>query len=301
MDHLFIINPVAGHGKPLKLIPEIKKIFSFRNDNYKIEITERPGHATEIAKDYTSKKKYRVYSIGGDGTLNEVLNGVVNSGSSLAVIPAGNGNDFSRNFNLDLNVTSKRYGYEILNRTVNGKEEPVDIVKINNRYFINISSVGLDAEVANTTNKLKKTGLLRGSFAYLVGIFATLLKFNSHILKVTIDGQTFEKESLLLAVANGKYYGGGIQPAPDACINDGFLDICFVKKMSVLKIIRLLPLYIKGQHGGLEEVTFYKGKKIEVQNAREMALNIDGEIIMTKEAVYEIIPKGINFVIPCSS
>ncbi|HHW32112.1 MAG TPA: diacylglycerol kinase family lipid kinase [Clostridiaceae bacterium] len=299
MNHLFIINPVAGQGKPLKLIPEIKKIFSSRNDTFKIEITERPGHATDIAKEYTSQKKYRVYSIGGDGTLNEVLNGMVNSGSSLAVIPAGSGNDFSRNLNL--NIASKRYSYDILNRTINGKEEPVDIVKINNRYFINISSVGLDAEVANTTNKLKRTGLLRGSFAYLVGIFATLLKYNSHILRVTIDGQTFEKESLLLAIANGKFYGGGVQPAPDASINDGLLDVCFVKKMSVFKIVRLLPLYYKGKHGGLEEVTFFKGKKIEVCNNHEMALNIDGEITMVKNAVYEIIPKGINLVIPSQS
>lgn len=298
MDHLFIINPVAGQGKPLKLIPEIKKIFSSRDDAFNIEITERPGHATDIVKRYTSKKKHRVYSIGGDGTLNEVLNGMVNSGSSLAVIPAGSGNDFSRNLNIT--ITSNRYGYDILNRTVNGKEEPVDIVKINNRYFINISSVGLDAEVANTTNKLKSTGLFRGSFAYLAGIFATLLKYNSHILRVTIDGQTFEKESLLLAVANGKYYGGGIQPAPDASINDGLLDVCFVKKMNVFRIIKLLPLYIKGKHGGLEEVSFYKGKKIEVSNNHEMALNIDGEISMVKQAVYEIIPKGINIIIPCS-
>jgi len=79
---------------------------------------------------------------------------------------------------------------------------------------------------------------------------------------VTIDGQTFEKESLLMAVANGKFYGGGIQPTPDASINDGLLDVCFVRKMSVFRIIRLLPLYMKGQHGGLDEVSFFKGKRI---------------------------------------
>jgi YegS/Rv2252/BmrU family lipid kinase len=292
MKHLFIINPVAGQGKPLKIIPEIKNIFSSRNDSFIIEVTQKPGHATDIARCYANKDNYRVYAVGGDGTLNEVLNGLVNTGSSLAVIPAGTGNDFSKNIYSTSNVQ------DILVQTINGKECPVDIAKINNRYFINISSVGLDAEVANTTNRLKNTGMFRGSFAYLAGLFTTLLKYNSHILKVTIDGKTFEKDSLLLAIANGKYYGGGIQPAPEANISDGLLDICFVTKMNIFRIIKLLPLYIKGKHGGLKYVSFYRGKKIEVVNSHEMALNIDGEITIVKKAICEIIPKAISLVIP---
>jgi YegS/Rv2252/BmrU family lipid kinase len=292
MKHLFIINPVAGQGKPLKLIPEIQKIFSSRSDQFIIEVTQKPGHATDIAKSYANKDNYRVYAIGGDGTLNEVLNGLINTGSSLAVIPAGTGNDFSRT----LFTTSNTQ--DILIQTIDGKERLIDIAKINNRYFINISSVGLDAEVANTTNRLKNTGMFRGGFAYLAGLFATLLKYNSHVLKVTIDGQTFEKESLLLAIANGKFYGGGIQPTPEANISDGLLDICFVTKMNIFKILKLLPLYIKGKHSGLKYVSFYRGKKIEVSNSREMALNIDGEITIVKQAVCEIIPKAISMVIP---
>jgi YegS/Rv2252/BmrU family lipid kinase len=209
-----------------------------------------------------------------------------------AVIPAGTGNDFSRT------LFSTSNTQDILIQTIDGKEHLIDIAKINNRYFINISSVGLDAEVANTTNRLKNTGMFRGSFAYLAGLFATLLKYNSHVLKVTIDGQTFEKESLLLAIANGKFYGGGIQPTPEANISDGLLDICFVTKMSIFKILKLLPLYIKGKHSGLKYVSFYRGKKIEVSNSREMALNIDGEITIVKQAVCEIIPKAISMVIP---
>lgn len=297
MNHLFIINPVAGSGKTLKLVPEIKKAFSCRtgmlSDTLSIEISERPGHATDIARKYTSKNRCRVYAVGGDGTLNEVLNGMVNSGSSLAVIPAGSGNDFSRTIGLTSNSS------DLLLRTINGQEKSVDIAKINNRYFINISSIGLDAEVTSTANNLKNTSLFRGSFAYFAAIFATLLKYNSHVLKVTIDGHTFEKESLLMAIANGRFYGGGIQPAPEASINDGFLDICFVNKISILRILKLLPLFMKGKHTRLEEVKFFKGRKIEVSNTREMALNIDGEITIVKQAIYEVIPNGVNLVIPC--
>lgn len=149
MKHLFIINPEAGKGKAIAYVESIKNIFQGMEDEYHIEVTGYPGHATQIVKEYTSKEDYRVYAIGGDGTLNEVLNGIIGSTSSLAVIPAGSGNDFIKN------IVSEEDEY-ILLKTINGKEKYMDLGKVNDRYFINISSVGFDSEVVYNAKSIKK-------------------------------------------------------------------------------------------------------------------------------------------------
>ena len=197
MKHLFIINPVAGKGKALEYIPEIKKIFSKRkNEVYFIETTERPGHATELVKSYVGKDTYRVYSIGGDGTLNEVLNGMAGSDSSLAVVPAGSGNDFIKNLEnySDLDTTK----LAILESLIDGTEKPIDIGKVNNKYFINISSIGFDAEAAYHAAKFKKIPFFSGMMAYIFGALVSLIRFSRNILNITIDGKSIKDKILIL-------------------------------------------------------------------------------------------------------
>ncbi|HHW48289.1 MAG TPA: diacylglycerol kinase family lipid kinase [Clostridiaceae bacterium] len=294
MEHLFIINPVAGKGKALKFIKEIKNLFVNSGKKYLIKITEKPGHATEIAREYTRKGCLRVYSVGGDGTLNEVVNGMVGSNSSLAIIPAGSGNDFIKSI-----VNSNMEPKDILVRAINGsKVRLADLAKVNERYFINISSIGFDAEVVYNTNKIKKLPCIPGKLAYILGVLITLFKYNNYYLKVTIDGQYIETKSLLTAVANGRYYGGGMLPTPNAEIDDGQFDICLISEVNRFKIFRFLPRFIKGLHGNLKEVSFYRGKKITIECDKDLAINIDGEVNKVRKASFEIIPKAISIVVP---
>jgi len=293
MEHLFIINPVAGKGKALTFINEIKNLFVNSEKKYTIKITEKPGHATEIVKEYTKKGSLRVYSVGGDGTLNEVVNGMVGSNSSLAIIPAGSGNDFIKSI-VGNNFDPK----DILIRTVNGKVRLADLAKVNEKYFINISSVGFDAEVVYNTNKIKKLPGISGKLAYILGVIITLFKYNNNYLKVDIDGHCIETKSLLTAVANGRYYGGGMLPTPNAVIDDGQFDICLISEVNRFRIFRFFPRFIKGLHGNLKEVSFYKGKKVTIECDRDLPINIDGEINKVKKASFEIIPKGISIVVP---
>lgn len=300
MKHLFIINPVAGKGRALQYIPEIKKIFSKKTDDiYFIETTEGPGHATELVRRYVEKDTYRVYSVGGDGTLNEVLNGIAGSESSLAGVPAGSGNDFVRSLEeYDLNAT-KLY---LLESLINGKEKIIDIGKINDRYFINISSVGFDAEVVYHANKLKKIPFINGLLAYTLGVFLTLINYGNNIVNITIDGNSIETDILLVAVANGKYYGGGMQPVPTANIQDGLFDICLIRSVRRLKIVRFLSKFIKGQHATVEEVSFHTGKEVKLVPHHEIALNIDGEIsLIDHEVVFKIVPNAVKIVVPATS
>lgn len=292
MKHLFIINPVAGKGKALLLLPEIERIFFTLKEEYIIEISKYQGHATEIVKRYVEKGVYRVYSVGGDGTLNEILNGMINSNSSLAVIPGGSGNDFFRSINKGNGIK------DIFFRTIIGSEKVIDIAKVNERYFLNISSVGFDAETAFNARLIKRIPFISGSFAYILGILITVIKNKKYNVNITHDNKNYNGKILLAAIANGRYYGGGILPAPEAILDDGKLDICIVKAIGRFKILILLHKYMKGKHTGMKEVNLYKAGKIEIDCEESLPLNIDGEVYKVNKVTFEIIPKGIKIVIP---
>ncbi|WP_055665571.1 diacylglycerol/lipid kinase family protein [Desnuesiella massiliensis] len=292
MKHLFIINPVAGKGKAMDYLEKIHKIFEERQDEYIIELTKNQGHATEIVKKYTEADDYRVYSIGGDGTLNEVLNGMAFTNSSLAVIPAGTGNDFIKN------IYDEESYENILEDTINGNEEFFDLAKLNNRFYINISSAGLDAEVVYNAIKLKKLKFIKSSMAYLLSIFITVFRFKSIDMVIEVDGNILNRKILLIAVANGKYYGGGMLVAPEAIINDGIFDICLVNHLNIFRILTLFPKLIKGTHKDIKEVEFIKGKNIIINSKDLFSVNIDGEIMRSNKVHFEIVPKGIKVVKP---
>lgn len=292
MKHLFIINPKAGKGKALKIIPEIEEEFKNTNEEFLIEITEKVGHATEIVRKYVSKENYRVYAVGGDGTLNEVLNGMINSESCLGFIPNGSGNDFIRS------LYKGKLPRNIIKDTINGKIKPIDLAKVDDRYFINISSIGIDAEVANNARNIKKCPFISGKIAYILSAIITILMYKHKEIQLTIDSKEIKIKNTLLALANGRYYGGGMKVAPDADLQDGLLDICAIDKLSRAKMFILFPKLIKGKHHQIKEVTFYKGKKVTVNSEEEVTLNIDGEIVKRKNITFEIVPGGVKFIIP---
>lgn len=295
MKHLFIINPAAGKGKTLKLIPLIHKILKDKGEEYIIEITKGEGHATQIAREYCLKEDYIIYSVGGDGTLNEVLNGMIDSGSSLAVVPAGSGNDFIKSI---YNYKKGESTENILINTLKGEEKFIDLCRFNDRYFINIASVGFDADVAYNAIKFKKLPFIGGTAAYILSILITVFKNKSYRLEIMIDDKKISEDTLFTAVANGRYYGGGVNITPKAEIDDGLFTICLVKKVAKLKILRLFPRVIKGTHADIEEVSFYEGKKVKIKSGVGLHFNIDGEISEGKYAEFEIIRKGIKVIIP---
>lgn len=292
MKHLFIVNPVAGKGNAIRRIPEIKKYFEGNEQEYEIRITEYPGHATEIAREYSSSQNLRIYSVGGDGTLNETLNGMAGSGSSLGTIPSGSGNDFIRS------IAGEKIPEDIIKHTVEGTEKLVDYGSINDKYFINIASVGFDAEVAYQTNHFKKLPLVSGSMAYILGILTTIAKCKNHHMELRTDTGALSGKTLLAAVGIGKYYGGGMLALPGAEVDDGLFDICYVEAKPRLDILRLFPKYMKGLHPKIDGVHLMRSKKVEITPDEPVPLNRDGEIIMADKAVFEIFPKSLPFIVP---
>lgn len=294
MKHLFIINPIAGKGNAKSYIPAIHNYFKGKTDEYHIEITQNPGHAMDLAKWYSEKDDYRIYSIGGDGTLNEVLNGMAGSNSCLGVLPAGSGNDFLKT------VYSSKDHSEILEKTIKGVAIPIDCGLINDRYFINIMSVGLDAEVAYYSSKINKKLHLAGKLSYLLGIVAALIKGKIRFpLEITFDdSEPIEIEIALTACTNGIYYGGGFMPVPYTKFNDGVLDVCYVEKKSLLAILWLIPKYMKGTHTKIKGVNFKAIEKMKIVSKEELKINVEGELLSAREINIEIRKSFINFIIP---
>ena len=290
MKLFFILNPVAGKGKSIELIPLIKRICEKENVEYMIKLTPRVGGAEDTARWGIEKGYERIIAVGGDGTVHEVVNGIVGSKAVLGVIPAGSGNDFVRSIN-----DSKEAEQYILD-TIYGKVKTIDLGICNDRYFINMASIGLDTQVAIGTQKTKK--YFSGSLAYLVSALLTIFSYKGWDLSIQIDGESFHTKTLLTAIANGKFYGGGVLPTPDAQLDDGYFDICHVDHMSKGKMFRILPKYIKGKHKDIKEVRLVRGKKIIISSNNPFPLNLDGEVSITNKAHFKLMENSIDIIVP---
>ena len=292
MKALFIINPVAGKGKSEQIIRIFEPMIEGKMP-YIIETTKAKGEAAEIVKRYTSQEDYLVFAVGGDGTVNEVVNGMAGTSSSLAILPTGSGNDFVRS------LYGKYTIEELLSDLLEGKDEAIDLVKIGKKYFLNISSVGLDAEVVYNANQYKKIRFIKKDMAYVISLFKTVFGPKGTRARVVMDGKEIcDEPILLLAVANGAFYGGGIPMVPTAKINDELLEVCLVRETRLRKIIKVLPKVFKAEHINAPEVEIYKAKEIEVEAIDGCKLNIDGEIVKTHKVKMNIVPKGIKMRIP---
>lgn len=292
MRVLFIVNPVAGKGRALKIVPIIESTMKTADGiEYKIEYSKGPGDAVKIARDYAATGIDMVFAVGGDGTVNEVANGLAKTNTAMAVIPGGSGNDFIRS----LGITGKPD--DIITRTLKGIRKKIDIGLINDRYFVNISSAGFDAEVVIATQKAKKF-FLSGSAAYVAGLISVIFTGRPSSIKMKTDDVEISDSVLLVAVANGKYYGGGMKAAPDAIIDDGLFDICLISRMPKIKMLFLFPQFMKGKHKKFREVKFYRSRRVTIEAEKPIYINIDGEVVRDIRVTFELIKGGLAIAMP---
>lgn len=287
---LFIVNPVAGGGKAKKLIPLIEKTMKECNKKYKIIITTEPEEATEIAK-RESKNHEVIVAVGGDGTVNEVATGLIrNNGGVLGVIPGGTGNDMARSLDIPMDPA------EALETLCKAYKKNMDIGMVNGSYFLNIASIGFDAEVVMNNMKIKKK--IKNEFSYVISVIYSLISFKKKKVEIEIDGKIIKDQVYLLAVGNGKYYGGGMKIIPMAKIDDGYLDICTISNISKFKILFLFPTIFKGTHvEHTKHVKIYKGKRIKFKSEEGLLLNVDGEITPNvKEVEFALKDRNIKVI-----
>lgn len=295
MHHVFIVNPAAGKGHALQMVGSIKSRFKDFSQSFEILMTEAPGHASEISRNIASiGEAARIYSVGGDGTLNEIINGITGfTNVELGIIPCGSGNDVARY------LYPVHDPLKLIRVLPVSTSKTIDLGKLNDKYFINIASVGFDAEVALNSCYFKKSPLVSGSMSYILAVFVTLIKCKKYKLKITLDNNTpIEKEFLLSIFANGTYYGGGILAAPRAKMDDGILDFYLVDSLPRRKILKFFPLFKRGEHENMKEVHLSKGTKAIVESENPFPVNIDGEISLETRISIELLPEHIKVLIP---
>lgn len=308
MKTIFIINPCAGQGENInQFISSVKDVAKNTKFDIDFYITKSVGDATDFVKYFCEKHgPARFIACGGDGTLNEILNGAISfENAEIGAMPQGTGNDFCRNFSTD-------YDFSNVLKQVAGKTVKCDAIKystlnkgrLKEGYCVNMFNIGFDCNVADLTADIKKKPFISGSFAYLISILLTMIKKKCINLHIELDGKTVHDGKLLLtSIANGCYCGGGIKSNPLASVKDGFININIIKNVTRLKFISILPYYMKGTFLDIAGINKYISslkcrELIITPNDGEIRLCVDGEIINAGKTTFEIKHHAFNFVVP---
>ncbi|MCQ2462940.1 MAG: diacylglycerol kinase family lipid kinase [Clostridia bacterium] len=300
MKCIFIVNPLAGEGKTQKVIKEKIEAIPHR-DECEIYLTKAPNDATEFVRTYCTAHKdeqVRFIACGGDGTINEVFNGAAGfENASVSCYPCGSGNDFVKAFGGAETFTD-------IDKLVTAEAKKLDLLKIGDRYSVNVTNFGFDTTVAITVNDDRAKNGHGSKSSYTKGVVKALLNAMKTTCTVIADGEVMNPDGnmLLCTVANGQYVGGSFKCAPRAVTDDGLMEVCLVKPISRLRFVKLLTPYTNGEHldrADMKDIVVYKrAKKVEVIATKGFAYSLDGEIIYGPHFTIEIAEGALNFAVP---
>ncbi len=302
MKHIFVYNPAAGRNAKAAIAELKEKMKAYDGKlEYEFYPTKAACDATAYVKARCASEpdeQLRFYACGGDGTANEVLHGIVGAANaSMTCYPCGSGNDFV-----------KYYGgaehFLDVDALLNGVEQPIDVMRIDDRYALNVTNFGFDATVAETMIAVKHKKIIGGKHAYTTGIVKALFTAMKNDCTVYVDGEKLNESGkiLLCTVANGKYVGGSFCCAPRSDNTDGLLEVCLVRPISRFTFVKLLGPYTNGEH--LDDpkfqkyITYRRGKSVHVTAPEGFAFSLDGEIVRKNDFTIEICPGAIRFAVP---
>ncbi len=284
-----IVNPAAGLGKTFKKLPVLKEITQKADAIFDYYITESPHHGTRIA-DAIHREYDAVVAFGGDGTANEVMNGLAGSDTPFGLIPQGTGNDFARSIQVRKDLQ------QAVNVLLNYKIRPMDLGIIGNRVFLNGVGVGFDGFV-NYRSKNQK--FFKGSLSYLYAVLTSLTLWRAIPISLGIDLEPMDKvHAFLIAIGNGWSVGGGLKLTPQASIHDGLFDICHVGNIAIWKIMLNFARLKTGTIGQIREVATRRCKKITIESEYPLPVHFDGEVydINAKKVDISIVPQSANVI-----
>jgi diacylglycerol kinase (ATP) len=303
---LFIVNPIAGNGRAHGLAPRVQAWLDERGLTARLLETRERGHAERLASTAGDLGHDRVVVIGGDGTIQEVVNGLLtasraseNGVPAIGAIPAGNGNDLVRDLALPLDPMAA------LAVALGEETRPIDVAVARGddgrlRHFAVAGGVGFDARVAHVMYG-HRFPWQRGRAGYFLSTFFELLRFRNHRLRLTLDTQDGEREierrSLLVAFANGPYYGGGMQICPGADPADGFLDVCVAGDLSRWEALRLLPGIYRGAHVGHPKVEFVRARSVRFDGDDGTLVHLDGEPFGAIPVTIDLVPAALQVAV----
>ena len=272
--YIFIINPNANQGRNREVKRRIEQVCTKMNLSYEIRFTYRVGAATKIAKEY-EKEEAIIYAVGGDGLINEVLNGIMGTNNRLGVIPAGSGNDFYRTIQNSISETRR-----------------IDVGKINHRYYLNVACVGLDGDAGSNVYRMKKLGIPK-KWLYTSSVIYTFIHYKAPEVTLKIGDKQITDKLSMLAICNGKYYGGGYLVAPRAKLADGLLDIYFVGNFPKIRFPKYILKIKKGKHELCKPFQKFQAKEVEITSKKKIRFVLDGEMMSGTHFKVRIIPEAV--------
>jgi len=297
----FIVNPVAGAGKTARKWPHIMSLLKDIGLRFEHDLSEAPGHAIELAKAAAKQGYERVVSVGGDGTVNEVVNGLYQAGSIgdavLGIISTGTGSDYIRTLGIprpyeaacQCLMGSKKLTVDL------GVVEYIEEGQLVKRLFVNFAGFGFDAEIVRRTTQGFKA--LGATAAYLTGLFTTLICYQNKRVSLTVDDEAVDSKVCTVIMSNGRYGGGGMLTAPEAELTDGLLDVIIIGDLSKPDLLRSLPRIYRGTHLTHPKVTLKRAGVVEVKSAQPLPLQADGELLGEIAARFYVLPAALKVVI----
>ncbi|MGE4353132.1 MAG: diacylglycerol kinase family protein [Oscillospiraceae bacterium] len=298
MKHLFIVNPIAGgRDKTPEIQEAVVHIFASGGD-FEVYTTRAPMDGEEkVRAEAAVHDTLRVYAVGGDGTLNECVNGAAGlSNVAVAVYPSGTGNDFVRMFG------AEKTRFLDLRALTAGEVRKLDLIGCNGRYGLNICSVGVDARIGTQVHHYSRLPLIGGKFAYVSSTVVNLMRGVNQRMRISFDGRVIDGMAALVCVCNGRFYGGGFNPVPEARPDDGILDFVIIRGVSRFEFIRLIGKYASGRYRELPEkyLAYYRGDYAKIESDNLLCINIDGETMESHTVEFKLVTGGLNFIFPRS-
>lgn len=287
-----IVNLIAGHGRCKALFPRIKAELDRRRLDYELHYTNEPLEATDVAKWGIDAGFQRIVAMGGDGTVNEVANGMLGKDAVLAVIPAGNGNDFVRM----LAVPSDPF--RALDALTSQHERTMDLGRVaDDRCFVNGLGIGIDAQVARDVLDMRR---LTGAPAYLAAAIREAFRFKAFLVSIDTDEGRYEQSCLSVGVANGRYAGGGFLMAPRADVYDSRIDVYAIEDYTRWERLLRLPRVRAGAHLGWRKVHYRQVTTATIASPSKLIAHIDGEPyrLPSGEFTVSVLPQALRVAVP---
>jgi diacylglycerol kinase (ATP) len=289
---VFIINPIAGNGSAAQIVPTLKEMIEKFKIDAELVFTERHGHATELSEKYSNLGFHYIIGVGGDGTLNEIAKPLINkAGITIGIIPAGTGNDF-----IQILGYPNRFAKKDWDCFFETNEIKMDVGVCNGMIFLNGMGLGFDAEVA-AQNYTPDGKVKQGwKYKYIWHIVKTLLFFREkRMIAITSEGKK-ETDCFINTIAIGRRFAGSFFLTPKAIANDGLLDVCSIKKLSLPQRFSILLKVPKGEHVNDKKVHYYQTSGIDLEFTQQVPFHVDGELFFSKEFKVSVLPGALNII-----
>lgn len=294
---VFLVNPASGNGSTGKRWPELAHRAARLGLEGETLFSERPGHLTELAREASDRGLLVV--VGGDGTLNEVANGVAGTGAEIAVLPNGTGQDFGRTYGIPTKFD------EAVKVALDGKTRTVDAGRVHyrtsagddtERWFANVGSVGMSGAVAQRANSTSKA--LGGRVTFFYALTRVFLEWKNTEITVRLDEGERTGRMHDVILANGQWHGGAMWLAPDAQPDDGLFDVVLIGDVSMIDFLTTAPKIYKGKHVGHPKVEILRSATVGVEAPEHLPIEVDGEQIGTTPATFEVVPAALRVRVP---